>query len=571
YYDSMSVVPSLAPGAQTTAGIASMLELARLLRQPEFRPSRSVLFLATGSHFQGLGGMRAFMEGLSQDNVETMRELRRDLNQDVLEFQALGRKMALSIDRGYLVEFPPAFFHRVDSIATDLDSVIASLNDLDRVQKQVDRLAEAQRVDKEEARKRKIADLSKNRDTQNFTEEERALLDVHLARAEFLGLQTAQFLKDLTLRIGDVKVVGLRESRATVQQILTEIAVPIAQLDVWAMQEIRGIATRGEVGEGYSRLFADSLLPYTNRDERPAGALSSMAPLTIPGFGELDPAAAFRQLEADGVLDDWEVEKGRIATLYIPDKVLGRHLAAVELGKLRRATKTLSERQAGENYADTEQALLDKVLASSKTYADAASDVVTLRAALNSPRYQDVRPTLERYLTPDELRAAELSHETLKDGGDLAIEEFLHYINIAERRLEQEAPRLQTLLQASQAGMLDRDFRAEELLVLANHMNDADYDRLLDARSQVLSAYQHETYLVAAERRARNDVLELLQLHDLIPTIERTFTEGEKRLLRTNMMTMRNSRVRNVHKRIERLSRIDPITYQERVAGVIQS
>mgnify|MGYP006982516531 CR=1 FL=1 len=119
-----------------------------------------------------------------------------------------------------------------------------------------------------------------------------------------------------------------------------------------------------------------------------------------------------------------------------------------------------------------------------------------MRAAVKSPRYRDVGPTLERYLTPDELRAAELSHDTLKDGGDLAIEEFLHYINIAERRLAQESPRLQDLLQAAQAGALDRDFRAEELLVLANHMSDADYDRLRDARGPLPPAYRS-----AARRR----------------------------------------------------------------------
>ena len=63
YYDSMSVVPSLAPGAQTTSGIAAMLELIRLLSLPEFRPSRSVLFLATGGHFSGLSRHARFHGG----------------------------------------------------------------------------------------------------------------------------------------------------------------------------------------------------------------------------------------------------------------------------------------------------------------------------------------------------------------------------------------------------------------------------------------------------------------------------------------------------------------------------
>merc|ERR1712096_281833 len=58
YYDSMSVVPSIAPGAEPTSGIATLLELARILGSEGFRPGRSVLFVATDAHFQGLSGMR---------------------------------------------------------------------------------------------------------------------------------------------------------------------------------------------------------------------------------------------------------------------------------------------------------------------------------------------------------------------------------------------------------------------------------------------------------------------------------------------------------------------------------
>jgi len=61
-YDGTSVVPSLAPGAESTCGIAAMLELARLYKNPQFAPKRSVMFIATSGHFQGLAGMRSYME-----------------------------------------------------------------------------------------------------------------------------------------------------------------------------------------------------------------------------------------------------------------------------------------------------------------------------------------------------------------------------------------------------------------------------------------------------------------------------------------------------------------------------
>ncbi len=59
YYDSMSVVPDLAPGAESACGIAALLEIARCFAQSP--PERSILFLATSAHFEALGGTREFL------------------------------------------------------------------------------------------------------------------------------------------------------------------------------------------------------------------------------------------------------------------------------------------------------------------------------------------------------------------------------------------------------------------------------------------------------------------------------------------------------------------------------
>ena len=59
HYDAISVVPALAPGAESATGIAALLELASLLRQPS--PGYTVLFLATAGHFQGLAGVNDFL------------------------------------------------------------------------------------------------------------------------------------------------------------------------------------------------------------------------------------------------------------------------------------------------------------------------------------------------------------------------------------------------------------------------------------------------------------------------------------------------------------------------------
>ena len=64
YYDAVSPVPALAPGAEQASGAAALLELARgLAAQP---PARTVVLLWTAGHFQSLAGMRHFTPLLLQ-------------------------------------------------------------------------------------------------------------------------------------------------------------------------------------------------------------------------------------------------------------------------------------------------------------------------------------------------------------------------------------------------------------------------------------------------------------------------------------------------------------------------
>jgi len=60
YYDSISVVPSLAPGAENACSIASLFEIIKAFRVHP--PKRTVLFLATAGHFEALSGTRQFID-----------------------------------------------------------------------------------------------------------------------------------------------------------------------------------------------------------------------------------------------------------------------------------------------------------------------------------------------------------------------------------------------------------------------------------------------------------------------------------------------------------------------------
>jgi len=60
YYDSSSVVPSLAPGAEDATGISVLLELARFFSNHP--PKYTILFVAFSGHYQGLKGSRSFLE-----------------------------------------------------------------------------------------------------------------------------------------------------------------------------------------------------------------------------------------------------------------------------------------------------------------------------------------------------------------------------------------------------------------------------------------------------------------------------------------------------------------------------
>jgi len=59
FYDTMSIVPRIAPGAENACGLSALLQTARVLKK--FPPRHTVVFLATSSHYHCMWGVQHFL------------------------------------------------------------------------------------------------------------------------------------------------------------------------------------------------------------------------------------------------------------------------------------------------------------------------------------------------------------------------------------------------------------------------------------------------------------------------------------------------------------------------------
>ncbi len=87
FYDSTPLVFGRAPGSDEACGIASLLELATVLRSHP--PARSVLLVATDGHAEALAGMRELVWSITARTKE-LRETRNELQQVVESSQQMA-------------------------------------------------------------------------------------------------------------------------------------------------------------------------------------------------------------------------------------------------------------------------------------------------------------------------------------------------------------------------------------------------------------------------------------------------------------------------------------------------
>ncbi|MBM3262025.1 MAG: M28 family peptidase [candidate division Zixibacteria bacterium] len=78
YYDSMSPVPAVSPGANQASGTAALVEMAHYFKTHP--PARTVYFLATSGHFLSLSGVNDFAHRHTRKNEYFARQVKEPIN-----------------------------------------------------------------------------------------------------------------------------------------------------------------------------------------------------------------------------------------------------------------------------------------------------------------------------------------------------------------------------------------------------------------------------------------------------------------------------------------------------------
>ena len=604
YYDSMSVVPSLAPGADPTSGVAALLEVARILSKEEYRPGRSMLFVATDGHFQGLAGMRFFMFGIGQDiiaradfninsgeapGIPTMGGMAKGLGLDLRPFKELSRKLLLSIDRSVLVDLPPEFFYEIHQLDDAIMSLKSTVSDVGRTYNRINSLRNKQRDFKEKQKRRRR--VVKKREKQGYTQEEKSTLETNLVRFKKDALQTTQFLRVVVNRMAALQSMALTACREAQLELIDNVALPMARMDAWVLDQLEADLNAGRVDASYGRQPGDSyLIPEKGQD----GDYYLPVPSNLVGSPEADDLQRLSDY-----LADWEFSDSRkFALQYAQERVLDRHLDFHGLNAMKDARKVVYRaRQANmnlENYIVQERLQLENAIQRIASDADFESPIKTSISRLRTQRDympEDVDGIFGPFLSKailsrlkgiqTQLRQKVANvHESagggvLKESHAVLIEELTKdkqgIFEIAMRNARLERRRLESLLEGDWHASLNRPYFEEEILVLRHYLESDEVKSALEAREQIVAHLEERRLLRFVKQKAREDIVELQNLRNGLDNFDRDFPDDIKILLRDNMLTLRNSRIRNIQSRVAILARFSKSEYDRNIAAVEQA
>ena len=90
-------------------------------------------------------------------------------------------------------------------------------------------------------------------------------------------------------------------------------------------------------------------------------------------------------------------------------------------------------------------------------------------------------------------------------------------------------------------------------------------------REQIFGQLEEQRLLEMVKKRAKNDIVELQNLLNVLDRLDRDLDEEIKILLRDNLLTMRNARFRNLQKRVEKIARISGVEYSRKIRTIEQA
>ena len=137
------------------------------------------------------------------------------------------------------------------------------------------------------------------------------------------------------------------------------------------------------------------------------------------------------------------------------------------------------------------------------------------------------------------------------------------------RNARLEKYRIESLL--NHHASLSRPYLAEEALVIGHYMPDDVADRAMTVREQIFGQLEEQLLLEMVKKRAKNDIVELQNLLNILDRLDRDPDEETKILLRDNLLTMRNARFRNLQKRVEKIARISESEYTRKIRSIEQA
>ena len=194
FYDVQAAIPGRAPGADEACGIATLLAVAKHLKQHP--PGRSVLLAATGGHAQTLSGMRELVWSLSEKS-KALKAQEKNLKGDIEKQEAVlkafddARQAMLDGHGGPgLGPDSPAITALQDRIKTELDTLSRQLMRVRMASRGPEQQGKIQRL---AAQRRVLRQLSWNTEYRDLAPKDRVVVEglLPLARADVLEIMTA--------------------------------------------------------------------------------------------------------------------------------------------------------------------------------------------------------------------------------------------------------------------------------------------------------------------------------------------------------------------------------------------